>query len=179
MWNRISDELFFRYRKIECIHGHFLPYKYEDFYQTGGHTFVTWFRDPVERLASHYYYWKEYHDKMEKQPLLEKFLEEDWTFEEFVFSEEVRNIYSLFLWNFPVERFKFIGITEFYDEDLIFFARNFLEISEITIPKKNVNEKSKEEKRIDPGLERDIKEFHAEDYKLYEYALKQRTKRRS
>ncbi|NBC02741.1 MAG: sulfotransferase family 2 domain-containing protein [Bacteroidetes bacterium] len=176
-WNRVSDTLFNRYQNVECIHGHFLPYKYEEFYQSGDHTFVTWLRDPLERLTSHYYYWKEYHDKMDQQPLLKKFLEENWSFEDFAFSEEVRNIYSLFLWKFPVERFKFIGITEFYNEDLTFFAENFLDKSEVSIPKKNVNKKSKEKKTIDRGLEKEIKEFHANDYQLYEYALKQRSKR--
>lgn len=176
-WNSISDNLFNKFDTIECIHGHFLACKYEDFYQSGDYTFVTWFRDPVERLTSHYYYWKEYHDKMEVQPLLKKFLKEEWSFEDFAFSEEVRNIYSLFLWNFPVERFDFIGITEYYAEDLTFFAKNYLKVSEVKIPKKNVNKKSTGKKGNDPGLIREIKEFHARDYELYNYALEERAKR--
>ncbi len=177
--NRISDKLFNRFGNVKCIHGHFLPYKYEHLYQTDEHTFVTWFRDPFERLTSHYYYWKEYHDKMKVQPLLKKFLEEEWTFEDFAFSEEVRNIYSLFLWNFPVERFDFIGITEFYDEDLTFFAENYLGIPDVKIPKKNVNKKSTDKKINDQGLIREIKEFHAKDYQLYNYALDERSKRKA
>lgn len=179
LWNRASDKLFHKFQQVECIHGHFLPFKYEDFYQSGDHTFVTWFRDPVERLASHYYYWKEYHDKMEVQPLLKKFLKEEWTLRDFAFSEEVRNIYSLFLWNFPVERFDFIGVTEFYDEDLTYFAENYLMLSDVSIPRENVNEKSAEKRIKDPGLIREIREFHARDYRLYEYALEKRAERQS
>ena len=175
--NRVSDKLFNKFGTIECIHGHFLACKYEDFYPSDEHKFVTWFRDPVERLASHYYYWKEYHDKMEVQPLLKKFLKEDWTLADFAFSEEVRNIYSLFLWNFPVERFDFIGVTEFYEQDLTFFAENYLGVTDVDIPKKNVNKKSVDKRIKDPGLIREIKEFHAKDYELYNYALNKRSER--
>lgn len=177
VFNKFSDNLFNKFKNVECIHGHFLPYKYDSFYETGEHTFVTWLRDPLERLTSHYYYWKEYHDKMEVQPLLKKFLKEEWTFEDFAFSEEVRNIYSLFLWNFPVERFDFIGVTEYYGEDLTFFAENYLQISEVEIPKKNVNKKSTDKTINDPELIKEIKEFHAKDYDLYNYALNLRSER--
>lgn len=176
-WNKISSRFLFRYSAVDCIHGHFLPFKYEYFYEAGNHTFVTWLRDPIARLESHYHFWKQYHWKLDKLPLLKRFLDEDWSLEKFAFAEEVRNIYSLFLWNFPIERFDFVGVTEFFDEDLVFFAENFLGMPTVEIPKKNVNLKRKEGKIKDPGLIRELREFHAEDYKLYEYALERRSER--
>lgn len=175
---RTSSKLFSRYRNIECIHGHFLAHKYEYFYESGGHQFVTWLRDPIDRLESHYYYWKQHHAKMEKLPLLKKFLEEDWTLEEFAFSEELRNIYtSIFLWNFPAERLDFIGITEFFEEDLTNFANQFLGMSQFSIPAENINREKGGGKMKDAGMIRELKEFHAKDYKLYNYALEQREDR--
>lgn len=47
---------------IACVHGHFLPFKYS---LCEGARFVTWIRDPLERLGSHYFYWKRnYHPGM-------------------------------------------------------------------------------------------------------------------
>lgn len=177
LWYKISTKYLFRFSTVDCIHGHFLPYKYECLYESGDHTFVTWLRDPIERIESHYHFWKQYHWKLDKLPLLNRFLEEDWSLEKFAFCEELKNIYSLFLWNFPVERFHFIGITEFFEEDMAFFAGNYLGISEVDIPKKNVNKNKSGETIKDPGLIRELKEFHSEDYKLYKYGVKQRLKR--
>jgi len=114
---------------------------------------------------------------MKARPLLKKFIEEEWTFEEFAFSNEIRNIYSMFLWNFPVERFGFIGITEFFDEDLQYFAKNYLELTDVTVPEMNQNKKKRGKKITDKGLIREIREYHSEDYKLYNYALNLRSKR--
>ena len=99
------------YDNIDCIHGHFLPLKYFLYGILNKDVqFVTWVRDPVERLASHYYFWvRSYHP--DKAPLLHKrVVEEKWSFERFCLSEELRNFYCQFLWGFPLARFSFIGL---------------------------------------------------------------------
>lgn len=173
----LSSKLTSEFDRVDCIHGHFMPFKYEHFYQSGGHIFVTWLRDPIERIESHYHYWKRHHDEIDQLPFLKKFIEEEWPLEKFAFAEEIRNIYSIYLWNFPVERFDFIGVTEFFEEDLSFFAENYLGIPQASIPEKNINLKKDRRTISDPGLIRELKEFHAEDYKLYRYALDLRPKR--
>jgi hypothetical protein len=176
-WNEFSAKYLLNFSRTDCIHGHFLPIKYEYFYETGNHSFVTWLRDPIKRIESHYNFWKHYHHKLDKLPLLKRFLNEDWSIEKFALSEEVRNIYSMFLWNFPIDRFDFIGITEFFEEDLRYFGRTFFNEQEIQVPKKNVNEIKDRDRITDPGLMRELKDFHACDYKLYSYALELRSER--
>ena len=44
------------YQKIDCIHGHFMPLKYR-ILDSNNIFFLTWLRNPVQRLISHYYYW--------------------------------------------------------------------------------------------------------------------------
>ena len=161
---------------IECIHGHFLPFKYltgeENF------TYVTWLRDPIERVASHYFYWKRSYSTIKAGALHKKVIEEDWTLEKFCFSEEMRNIYSQFLWNFPIEKFSFIGITEHYEEDFNFFVKKFLSINDdIQILQKNVNPEKSTSYFNDPALINELKEFHAEDYKIYNRAKQLRLER--
>lgn len=163
-------------RGIECIHGHFLPYKYIDLAKKDSVSFITWFRDPLERLGSHYYYWQRAYNPKKSAPLHKKVVEEEWSFEAFCFSEEMRNFYSKFLWSFPIEKFAFIGIVEHYTDDVVFFFNKFLKKDVVEIPKVNVNNNI-ETYINDTTLKQELKKFHAEDYKMYEYALEKREER--
>ena len=165
---------------VQCIHGHFLPYKYRKLLGRG-HVFITWLRDPTERLISHYHYWKRSYTQ-HSAPLQKKVVEEDWSLERFCLSEEMQNLYGKFLWNFPIENFDFIGITEHFDTDIAYFARTYLGIDgPIEPPRSNVNPDRQGDysREIDPGLLEAIRTFHAEDYALYGLALEKRRARLS
>lgn len=177
--NSVYAKLTSGFDYLGCIHGHFMPYQYEVFYTSGNHLFVTWLRDPITRIESHYHFWKQHFNELAPLPLLKKFIREDWSLEKFAFREEIRDIYSIYLWKFPIERFDFIGVTEFFAEDIDFFAKEYLNIFQFEVPEKNVNRKKGNEKISDPGLIRELKEFHAKDYQLYQYALDQHDKRKS
>lgn len=176
-WVEFAHKYLFRYSRTECIHGHFLPYKYNYLYDLEGNIFVTWLRDPIERIGSHYYFWKRTYSPWNPKRLHKKMIQEDWSLEEFAFSEEIRNIYSTFLWNFPVERFHFIGVTEFYEEDLTYFGKKYLNIEDVAIPRKNVNPRNSTKYFEDEGLIKELRSFHAEDYEIYNYALRKREER--
>jgi len=168
----------YRIRKVECIHGHFMPYKYMRFDNDRDVRFVTWLRDPVERLISHYYYWKRTPPMSE--PLRKKVIEENWSLEKFCLSPELKNLYNLYFWNFPLEKFSFIGITEHFEEDALYFMNSFLKSSEHKIiPRMNTNPESKGKysEKLSPDFLEEIRHFHAEDYVIYEYALKRREER--
>ncbi|MEP1471518.1 MAG: hypothetical protein ABJK25_11130 [Halieaceae bacterium] len=117
-----------RYDAIACIHGHFLPVKYMGLAKITNCTFVTWLRDPIARLISHYAYWHRSYDPTseETSSLHRKVVEEAWSLEQFCLSPQLRNVYSRFLWQFPLDRFDFVGITEFFEEDLRYFSTRFL-----------------------------------------------------
>jgi hypothetical protein len=99
------------HKNVKCIHGHFLPLKN---LLCRNAKFITWIRDPIERLASHYFYWLREYDHENAPPLQKKIVEENWSLARFCLSPELRNTYNQFLWGFPVSRFDFIGITEYY-----------------------------------------------------------------
>lgn len=163
-----------------CIHGHFLPYKYVSLAGKEGVNFMTWLRDPIERMASHYFFWKRTEkigDFESFGNLRKKVCLENWSLEQFCFCKELQNVYTIFFYKFPIEWFAFIGITEFFDTDLKYFASKFLGRKEIAIPYKNVNKSESESYINDSKLIEDLKSFHSEDYALYEYALKRRTER--
>jgi hypothetical protein len=162
---------------IECIHGHFLPVKFLLLAGRRDLSFVTWMRNPVERVLSHYFFWRRNYVPKAEEHLCRKMLEEDWSIERFCLGPEVRDLYRQFLWGFPIEHFDFIGVTEFYEEDLEYFARHFLQTA-IEPKRLNMGDRGKGGYEIDALLRRKIESFHAGDMGLYQWALEKRLARR-
>lgn len=145
------------YKNVECIHGHFLPFGYLLLKNVHPITFITWMRNPVERIASNYYHVLQYY-KNWNRPFHYKMIEEKWSLEKYCLCNEMRNIYSKFLWGFPLEYFEFIGITEHYEEDFRCFANKYLSpgIQSIRL---NVNKESNGTYRIDKSLRKKNRSF--------------------
>lgn len=166
---------------VDCVHGHFLPLKYLGLARTLPCRFVTWLREPVARLVSHYGYWQQAYDPASDltSTLHRRVIEEGWSLERFCLAPELRNVYSEFLWGFPPERLSFIGITEFFAEDLRYFSQEILgnkmrlhtlnQRAEAGLPLPEA------ELRAPDRLA--IEEFHAADIALYRQALGQRQRR--
>lgn len=163
------------YEEADCIHGHFLPLKYM---LCKNAVFVTWMRDPVERLASHYFFWKRTHAPEITFPLRKKVIEENWSLEKFCLSPEFRNFYSQFLWGFPIGRFSFIGITEDYDNELAFFYKHFFKNDSFQVYKKKRNlEKEKGSYFEDKEFRARVERYHSKDVALYRKALEMKERR--
>jgi len=165
------------FKEIECIHGHFLPVKYLLLGPKKEVKFVTWLRDPVKRLGSHYYFWKRSYNPEESLTLHRKVVTEKWSFERFCFAPEFRNYYTQYFWGFPFSRFDFIGIMEYYDEDFDFFAKKYLRGSSLRY-KENANTRKNQNPYIrDRKLKQEIEAFHKKDMTLYCKALEKRKNR--
>jgi Sulfotransferase family len=101
------------------IHGHFKAGKYLPKFPKA--IYVTWLRDPVERVASHYFFWQR--RPFMDDALCNKVITEKMTLEEFARLEAIRNVQHRFLSPLGVEGFAFIGITEEYERSLELFRR--------------------------------------------------------
>ncbi len=165
--------------EIQCIHGHFLPLKYR-FYRGEKRYFITWMREPTERLASQYYYMKRHYtpEKAKTQPLLKKMIDESWSLERFCLGNEFKNTYTKFLWGFPLTSFAFIGIVEHYEADLGDFSSLFLK-TKLKYSQENVNPRPKKQSyfKDNNNLRNKILQFHAKDMELYKNALLLRQER--
>ena len=159
---------------VECIHGHFLPIKYLLTMHKRQVVFVTWMRNPVERVLSHYYYWKKTYSPR-SAPLHRRVVEEDWSIERFCLGPEVRNLYCQFLWGFPLDYFDFIGVTEFYENDLAYFSQHCLGAYTRA---KRLNVRTNGAYQIDGSFRDEIEAFHQRDMDLYRKALEMRLARR-
>ena len=165
--NRLNISM---YSKIDCIHGHFMPIKYRFIFPKRAF-FLTWLRHPVQRLISHYYYWMRETSFSEDETLRRRVVHEGWSLERFCLSEELRDIYSRFLWGFPLRRFNFIGITEFFNEDMKFFSEEIFG-SDVKIKPINLNpDRDEKTYAIDDTFNKEIENFHKKDMALYEEAL--------
>jgi hypothetical protein len=146
---------------IRCIHGHFLPSKYGE---VPGAVFVTWLRDPVDRVVSHYHHVVRTMNRQQPGPLAQRIMQENWDVERFCLSDELRNIYTrLFLRDFPVERFAFVGIAERFEQQFQSFART-LGADLPMPPRANVATYSR---GIAEDLRARIAAWHADDVELY------------
>ena len=163
---------------IDCIHGHFLPAKYLTAASSpAGVQFITWMRDPVDRVVSHFHFWKNYHDPASAGALHSKVVAEDWSLERFTLGSELQNLYSQFLWAFPPWNFDFIGITEHYAADLEYFTRRHL--GKPASPQMlNLAPALGESRHIDDTLRKKIEAHHALDMGLYRAALEKRAARK-
>jgi hypothetical protein len=138
-------------------------------------------RDPVARLISHYHYWYDAYDPeaFDTRPLHRRVVEERWSLEKFCLSDELRNLYSQYLWGFPLERFDFIGIMEDYEADLRRFSLGFLGSE---LPAREVNTRQSprpREDELDGALRARVEEWHAADMALYQRALAAAAARRN
>lgn len=153
-----------------CVHGHFLPLKYRIALAGRKARYVTWLRDPVERVVSHYHFWRRDYDGSDPaQPLRNRMLREEWSLERFALGSEMKNVYGQYLWRFPVALFDFIGITERYESDLSRFAASYLG-SQPAASNALTNPERDGAYAIDAGLRQRIERHHAGDVALYRWA---------
>lgn len=161
--------------RVECIHGHIYAIKYLLLGYKRDAKFVTWMRNPVDRVISQYQFWKK-HSSPPTSALHQKVIEENWSLERFCLGPELRNIYGEMLWGFPLEYFDFIGITEFYEDDFNYFARHYLD-SHMNAQMLNVGDNKGHPYQIDSHLRKEIEAFHGRDMHLYQRALETRQAR--
>ncbi|WP_169334103.1 sulfotransferase family 2 domain-containing protein [Psychroflexus tropicus] len=167
---------YFNLKNKSIFHGHFLAAKYKCYLAKENACFITWLRDPIERLVSHYYYWLKTYNKERSLALHKRVVEEKWSLEKFCFSKEMKNLYSKFLIDFDIKNFDFIGIVEKYDEDFIYFNNFISKIKNPTLPDLNKTVKP-EKNHFDNDIKGQLKQFHKKDYEIYDYALRMRKKR--
>jgi len=167
------------FNNIECIHGHFMPFRFGFLLNKKNVNFITWLRDPIEHLISGYNHYK-YREPHNMYALFHrKFQHNNWSLEEFCFRKEVQNYYTKYFWRFPVEKFSFIGITEHFSEDCKYFTQEFLGLNIDQVPFENITSPEKKNNLDNPNLVKKLKEFHKKDYELYNCALNLRQKRLS
>lgn len=158
-------------KKITVIHGHFSYLKLNDFFALKANVrYITWLRDPVERVLSNYYFLKGIIEARLNEQLDENlFNRMGKTLEEFVSMEENQNVMSKFLEGAPLENFEFIGIQDRFEEEL----KELQQVMGWELGGNSVHNKTDQKtKTHDKSLIELIKEKNIEDIRLYNRVMK-------
>jgi hypothetical protein len=151
-----------------AVHGHFIATKYWRRYPQA--RYMAWFREPVERLASHYHYWRRKPDRQNRT--CRRLIEEDLSLPAFAALPEMRDVQSRFLGEVPVARLAFVGLTERYDESIDLFRRAFYPDLSALAEQTNANpERTGERYELEPATRSEVERLNAADVELYQAAI--------
>lgn len=112
--------------KYNVIFGHFSPLKYKERFPNA--IYLTFFRDPIQRIISHYHYWQrtEITDIRSVNPLRLIFMEQNLSLKDFAIMIKEDRIKENHLELFKVANFDFVGIMEYYDRSLMLIKEKVL-----------------------------------------------------
>lgn len=158
--------------KVKVIHGHFPGAKYQNKFPDAKR--IIWLREPVKFLISYYCFNKVFKRTMFYDLLQKKNL----SFLEFAEIPENQNLMSLYLRDMKLEDFFFVGIQEFFEEDLK-RLKKLLSWPEVKISKENNNLYSdyktlRKEVLSDRALVDKVASLNSKDVEIYQEGLKMR-----
>lgn len=151
-----------------CIHGHFRADKYLSRFPNA--RLVTWVRDPVERVVSHYQHWKR--NRNMSHSISRRIIRENLSLLQFAEIEVMRNLQSRYLNGVPLDDFWFVGVQEYFEAMIpLFYAQ--LNLEPVTYqPITHASEKPVQERYVlDPESWARIDALNQQDRWLYEQAL--------
>ena len=104
-----------------AVHGHFLASKYRD----ASPRLAIWFREPVERTASHHRFWRRTAGDGDPNATKRRFLAEGRDLAGFAEMPELRDVHARFMDGVPLAGFAFVGVFEQFARGVRLFARLF------------------------------------------------------
>jgi hypothetical protein len=155
----------------KCIHGHFVSDKYDKLFP--GSKKIVWLRDPVQRVASHYYYWLRRPDR--SSVVCNYLLKNKLSLVDFANLDVMKNYQTRFLGSNSLDSFSCVGIQEHFDHSLDLMLNCLGAKSESKYvdskinhnPNKDVS-KSYDISATDASL---IQEINYSDFSLYNLAV--------
>lgn len=162
---------------IKAITGHFFADKYQQLYPST--KTAIWLRDPIKRLISHYYYWQ---TRKPTNELHKKVLDDKLSLLDFAKLPEISNFMSQYVAGFSLEQFFFVGLQEYFEEDLKYLSRKMGWNAQYNRSTKMRNSYPQykvlvKETLADEFLMGRLKEINSQDIQLYKRALELRQSR--
>lgn len=165
--------------KTKVIHGHFPANKYWKHYPNA--KFIIWLRNPINLLISSYYFWMSNTDKFFDENHRYVFSKK-LCFEDFINQSFTQNIFSnYFVKRMKLTDFYFVGIQEFFLEDLTHLKNN-LGWNQFKIMTINRNRYDNYQDKVmdilkNKSLVENIVAVNSADMELYQEALSLRVQR--
>jgi len=152
------------------LHGHFVADRVS-LPVDANQRYAVWLRHPVERLISHYFFWKR--EPYLDQPLCRRLIDEDMDIETFAALDAMRDLQGFFLGDIPLDDFDFVGITEHFGPSIQRFNATFgTDLGQALIANANsAKPGSGYRAMIGDKAYETIASLNARDMTLYEQAL--------
>lgn len=147
------------------IHGHFTINQLK---VKKHHFLLTWLRNPIDRVISHYFYWKNKPD-INMHPIEKMIKFEGLSLRDFSKMSCMKNVQTYFIGS-DISLFNFIGIMEEYDKSIM-LLQNKLNVN-FNYNKSKIKRINKAKESISEEDRQIIIENNLEDIKLYEKAKK-------
>jgi Sulfotransferase family len=163
---------------LKAIHGHFSASKYQNF--PAHIKRIVWIRNPIDRLISHYFYWKSLPVSHQAGDLHRYVIENNLGLLDFAKISAIRNHISQWYINIALNEFYFVGIHEFFEDDWNHLSRLLkFESFEVSSQNENKNKNYQLFKKSTEFREIILKliDLNSEDMHLYQSALKKRYER--
>ena len=156
---------YIQYENCDVIMGHF-PYQMHYYLKVKhGWKMITWLRDPLEQLISHYS-WIHNKPNIKSTPVMKKIRKMSIA----NFSKYSSNFYTRMIGSNP-SIFDFIGIVEEFDKSIETFNNQFdCDLQPIDKIRRNINIWKKIE--VSEEVREKLKQNHLRDYEFYEKVIK-------
>jgi hypothetical protein len=168
--------------EYKVVHGHFPAVKYISKYPNA--KIIVWLRNPINFLISWYYFWLTFPTDAPTSSNFHKYVVNNkLCFEDFIeFPKPQNSISRYYLKGIKLEDLYFVGIQEFFREDLR-ELQNLLNWPEVKVTPSNRNRYHDYESRVrdilkDRRLIGKIASLNSADMELYQNALNLRAKRK-
>ena len=156
---------------VRVVHGHFPVMKYLPGCPDA--KVIVWFRNPVDRIASYYHYWRRRTDT-HGNPNHEKMLREGMSLVEFAEMDSVRfEVPRLYLRGFDLASAWFVGMTEHYEQDFL-ALKTTLGWPKVRVAPKNV---APSPAALSPEVRKKLEVLLEEEFALYRRAMEMRKSR--
>jgi hypothetical protein len=173
-WNDPVDPVELQ-NDFQAIHGHFPVSKYQDL--PSHIKRIAWMRNPIDRLISHYFYWKHLPISKQSGNLHRYVIENQVSLLDFAKIPAMINHISQWYINIDLSEFYFVGIHEFFEEDWTQLSCS-LGFPNLQVNHQNSN-RSAEYRSFKKSMEYrnillELIDLNSEDMQLYQLALKKR-----
>ncbi len=174
---RMNEELYSKNElpKVKVIHGHFsVDMLNQHFTLPENYKLITWMRNPTQRVISNFFYLESRLNELlnEKNNNLNILSKMQRTLIEYARAEVNRNRQSKFLAGRDLDTFDFVGVQEYFNDEVkrLSSTLNWKSVPEILYH----NKTSGDAHQIPDEVLFEIRELNMEDVKLYDEAIQLR-----